>query len=511
MFACLHVFDFLAQAALRLEPEPERERRNRAPFVIVDGPAVLLRVVATNRAARAAGIETGMTKLEAEACGAVATRKRCAENEDAAQAALLDCARDFSPLVESTAPGTVLLDISGTEKLFGPPQHIGKAIALRARGLGFELNIGVAANPDTAICTARGFDGITVIPAGEEAGRLAALPIEVLSPSPEILETLASWGIHDLGSLALLPPLPLTERLGQEGLRLQQLARGETRRSLVPHEPAQDFIASFEFEDPIETLESLAFILNRLVQELCARLTAHSLATTELRLKLELEARQIQTGGDKEIYEHVWKLPLPTVDAKFLVRLVFLDLNAVTLSAPIKNASVEVVPAKPRAAQGGLFSPASPESEQLEITLARIRSVVGSVDAGGISCVGTPQVLDSHQPDSFTVQAFSTLLTKAEPPTRPAATLVLRRFRPPLETSVEVGEDQPHSVRLWKKPRRVLAASGPWQSSGHWWNRSSAWAREEWDVALNMPSGTGLYRIYRDRLQDRWFVEGMFD
>jgi hypothetical protein len=76
---------------------------------------------------------------------------------------------------------------------------------------------------------------------------------------------------------------------------------------------------------------------------------------------------------------------------------------------------------------------------------------------------------------------------------------------------VELGEDQPHSVRLWKKPRRVLAASGPWQSSGHWWNRSLAWAREEWDVALNMPAGTGLYRIYRDRLQDRWFVEGMFD
>lgn len=511
MFTCLYVFDFPAQAALRLEPELVRERQNQVPVVLVDGPASLMRVVATNRAARDLGIEAGMTKLQAEACGPVEVKKRWTENEEAAQSALLDCAREFSPIVESTAPGTVILDLQGMERLLGPAERFVKAMALRAQDFGFALNVGVAANPDTAMYVARGLGGITIISAGEEAKRLAPLPVEVLSPSPEILETLDSWGVRNLGALAALPSVPLTERLGQEGLRLQHLARGETQRTLVPHEPAEDFIRSFEFDDPIENLESLAFILSRLVQELCAKLASWSLAASELRLKLEFESRQMQTGTDKEIYEHLWKPPLPTLDAKFLAHMAYLDLNAVTFSAPIKKVTVKVLPAKPRAIQSELFSPASPEAEQLAITLARIRGVVGSSDDSGTSCVGAPQVLDSHRPDSFTVQPFSPLSAKADGQHSPVAAFVLRRFRPVLETTVELTGHQPHLVRLWKKYRRVRAASGPWSSSGHWWNRSLAWAREEWDVALRMPSGTVLYRIYLDRKQGGWYVEGMFD
>jgi hypothetical protein len=35
-----------------------------------------------------------------------------------------------------------------------------------------------------------------------------------------------------------------------------------------------------------------------------------------------------------------------------------------------------------------------------------------------------------------------------------------------------------------------------------------AWSREEWDVALH---GAGLYRIFRDRMREAWFVEGEMD
>ncbi|RPJ63136.1 MAG: hypothetical protein EHM24_24865 [Acidobacteria bacterium] len=34
------------------------------------------------------------------------------------------------------------------------------------------------------------------------------------------------------------------------------------------------------------------------------------------------------------------------------------------------------------------------------------------------------------------------------------------------------------------------------------------WNRDEWDVAL---SDGGVYRIYRDRSMDRWFVDGIVD
>ena len=52
----------------------------------------------------------------------------------------------------------------------------------------------------------------------------------------------------------------------------------------------------------------------------------------------------------------------------------------------------------------------------------------------------------------------------------------------------------------------VVDRAGPWRASGDWWD--VAWSREEWDVAL---AAGGLYRIFRDRLRDEWFVEGELD
>jgi protein ImuB len=513
MFACLFAPDFPVQAVLRLEPEDTREVLKQSPIVILEGPASLPRVMSMNEPARLAGVEINMAKLQVETCGRVISRKRSSANENAAQAALLDCAARFSPRVESTAPGTVILDLAGTEKLFGRMQALIQKIALQAAELGFELNIAVAANPDTAFFAARGFTGTTMIPAGEEAERLGSLPIDVLATTQEMLEIMDSWGIRNFHGLALLPPVPLVERLGQQGLQLQKIARGETRRTLVPAEPAADFSESFEFDDPVETLESLTFILNRLIQQVCARLIARSLATNELRLKLGLEVRQLKSNGKKEFYQRAWKLPLPIQDHKVLFRLAYLDLENNAQPAPIQKIIVQAVPVKPWHAQSSLFAPASPETEQLEITLARIRGIVGNTDENGIACVGSPRVLDSHKPDSFAVQSFSGMNEDDEPDSPPAATPIIsmRIFRPPLETTVELAQEKPCSVALRKKQLRVLAASGPWRSSGNWWNKSSSWARDEWDVALKTAEGVGFYRIYLDRTSNQWFVEGGFD
>jgi hypothetical protein len=60
----------------------------------------------------------------------------------------------------------------------------------------------------------------------------------------------------------------------------------------------------------------------------------------------------------------------------------------------------------------------------------------------------------------------------------------------------------------------VIQASGPWRSSGAWWDQAGQWQREEWDVDLNFNSfngASGLYRIYRDLQTGQWFVEGMYD
>ncbi|MGC2244960.1 MAG: hypothetical protein WA609_00015 [Terriglobales bacterium] len=540
MFVCFYIPDFAVQAALLPEAAETRAALRASPLAILDGPANLPRVFATNSAARRAGIQTGMTKLQVETYGGVLLRKRSFAEEESAQAALVNFAGGFSPRVESTCPGAVILDLAGTEKLLGAWQNTARNMTAQAAEIGFQICIAMAANPDTAFLAARGFsanrfsaNGVSrprpsqgggcawagiFIPAGEEAEQLAPLAVGVLPISPEMLEILQSWGIRTFQALAALPTVAVVERLGQDGLYLQKLARGEVDRPLLTVEANAEFVASFEFDDPVETLQSLFFILNRLLQELCLKLLATALAAQELRLTVELEARQrvrpIQRSEEKDDqYRHEWKLPVPTQDRNLLFGLIWLQFERTTFSAPVRRLILEVIPVKPRVAQENFFAPPSPEVEKLEITLERIRGVVGDADAAGIPCVGSPNLVDTHKPGSFTLRHFSSVddgrrdfvnLPSAAP------VIALRIFRPALETLVELDRARPHFVRLWSRHRRVLAASGPWSCSGDWWNESP-WTREEWDVALKTPAGLGFYRIYRDRIRERWFVEGVFD
>jgi hypothetical protein len=112
-------------------------------------------------------------------------------------ARLVECALDFSPWVEETAPDTVTLAIAGLTRLFGSPRNVAEALAQRAAELGLAANVAVAANPDAAVHGAHGFRGVVVM-----AEKQASLPIDLLEAPPEIAATLAMWGIRTFGDLA---------------------------------------------------------------------------------------------------------------------------------------------------------------------------------------------------------------------------------------------------------------------------------------------------------------------
>ena len=175
MFACIYVPNFPVAAALRAEPELRTQ-----PVAVFEGEPPLEKVLAVNQKASSMGITPGMTKAQAELCTELILRPRSALQESAAHAALLDCAQSFSPRVEDSACDTALLDLSGTESLFGPLPEIARALHHGACTLGLEAHVATASNPDAAMLAARGFSGVTVIPSGKEAERLGSLPVEVL-------------------------------------------------------------------------------------------------------------------------------------------------------------------------------------------------------------------------------------------------------------------------------------------------------------------------------------------
>jgi protein ImuB len=517
LFACVFVPCFVVQASLRCEPEQKVAAWSRRPVAVFDGPDTLPRICACNEQARLAGIEIGCTKTQAAQCPGIVLRKRDTKQEQSAQDALIDCASAFSPRVESTDRSVVTLDIAGTEGIFGPAQKLLRALADSAARIGLEVNVAAASNPNTALLAARGFTGTTVIAKGNEADAVAQLPIDVLPLSPKQAEVLDSWGIRKCRDLTLLPPVPLVERLGQAGLHLQRLARGETTRTLVPLDAPLRFEESLEFEDPVEDLGSLMSVLDRLLEQISSRLASRSLATDELHLRLGLEIhedRDLRKEHRKEIprfYERTLRLPVSMQDTRVLLKLLQLDLDRHGPGAAVKTVFLEARPARQRYTQGGLFAALAPEPEKLEVTLARIRGVVGEADAEGRGRVGSAEVLDSNKPDDFRVAPFT---YDAKPPDQEPGqnmSLAMNMFRPPLSAQVRCQSGRPVYISFaeWESP--IVCAAGPWLTSGNWWKKDEEWRREEWDVAVQLAVGVGLYRIFRDLRQNTWFVEGLYD
>jgi nucleotidyltransferase/DNA polymerase involved in DNA repair len=195
LFACIFVPRFAVQSSLRCEPEEWQVAWSNRPVAVLDGPDSLPRVFACNERAQRAGIEPGITKAQAAQCPDIILRKRILKQEQTAQDALIDCAAEFSPKVESTSQGVVSLDIEGTERIFGPPQKLIRTLAHHAARVGLEVNIATATNRDTAMLAAKGFTGTTVIEKGNEANCLAQLPIDVLPLSQAQASRMLSFGL----------------------------------------------------------------------------------------------------------------------------------------------------------------------------------------------------------------------------------------------------------------------------------------------------------------------------
>jgi protein ImuB len=539
-FAAIHIPDFIVQAVVR----GDGALRERA-VAIVEGTPPLWSVVAANRRAAQMGIELGMAKSQAAQFTGVEIRHRSPAQEKTTHEALLDLGWSVSPRVEDSTPDTIVLDLAGLSGLFGPEEKIAHELAKRGCGLGLNAHIAVAENIEVAILAARGLPGVTLIPPGEEAKRLRALPVHTLLPSSEILETLVRWGVETCGKLAALPVIQLSERLGQEGVQLHTLARGALVRSLVLAKPSDNFQEEMELDDSVEELESLSFVLGRLLDQLCERLAARSLSARSIRMEFDLERSfekglQLSAHADQHKliprkFEKTLALPVPMRDSKVLLKLVRLRLQSDPPAAAVIKIVIAAEADRVRTTQRGLFLPASPEPEKLELTMARLANLVGDVN------VGSPQLMDTHRPDVIRMERFRLAqeaagggrkrpITAGDKPAKKnssAPRMVkpangFRLLRPSVPARVELRDGFPVRVFFYGARGEIVAASGPWRTSGEWWQ--DPWDQAEWDVEVRFSSSAqknkrasnsaderGLYLIYYDLRQQGWFLRGMYD
>jgi protein ImuB len=427
---------------------------------------------------------------------------------------LMPIARDFSPRVERHPGGTVVLDVAGLQRLFGDAAAIAEQLSNAGAS-----SVAVASSQTAAILLSRARPGVTVA-IGHPETALRDLPLAVLeqwladadAAAParasqrqsairrsRSFDVLRRWGLSTIGEYAALPADELSARLGSEGVAMQRLARGLDPRPLVPDPGIPRFIGTMELEWPIEMLEPLSFVFARLLDPLADALERADRGAAALRLELRLTDRTT----------HVRSLPLPAPmrDPRVLRTLLVLDLESHPPSAAVDVVSIEIDPAPGRVVQYSLLERAVPSPETLATLMARLGALVGEARCG------SPVLLDVHRPDAFAMAPpmfDETRRIKLTPRPSEAPAAVLRRFRPPVAVRVLVEGGRPVRVAIDRRGMpggNVLQAAGPWRTSGGWWERDR-WNRDEWDVAL---SDSAICRLFRDRDDGGWFVEGIFD
>ena len=547
------------------------------PMVLIDAASPLRPVICLNQEASTRGIKPGMTKSEVEQFGGIGILQRSRLQERIAHAALLDLAWSISPRVEDTAPDNIVLDLAGLASLFGSDENIIHRLAEGAERLGLETQIATACNIEAAILASRAFPGITVIPEGEEAAIIGKAPVAALMFSAagvtiaqqkdetasasndvtDLLETLNRWGVHTCASFAALPVLDLSERLGQEGVRLHELARGGAVRALVPSQPAGYFEEEMEVEDAVAEMEPLSILLGQLMERLCSRIAARSLAAGDIDLRLQVQpwveegytrnaaghaCAQTTDPGEGEasdIFQLALRLPVPMSDPRTLLKLLVLRLQSSLPPAPVVKIMLAVDAVRPRTSQGDLFSAICPDPEKVELTIARLASLVGDAN------IGSPELLDTHRPEGFRMRRFVPNPASRDscPPARGSLEGRIQReesahARAPrspsqgLEKEVQtaVASVSPRAGRSSRNSQRMSCADcffrlsrasdrcfGALALFGRLVDGGLFYAKDEWDVEIQSNSKTksgkqqAVYRVCYDCAKEGWYVWGTFD
>jgi protein ImuB len=415
--------------------------------------------------------------------------------------ALLEFAYSFAPFVEQAASTTVLFSIAALKRTIGPPGRIASTIAELQKQQSLDAKTAIAYTPDAAILLAHYSEQNLVVATADDAGALATLPLAVLfehdrSLPPEMLPLLQSWGLSRCGDLAQLPEAGVAERLGAAGEHLCRLALGQLQRPLRVTPFAPPYQEQVQLEHALDSIEPLLFLASRTLANFCERLRSQMMAARTLAITLHLDRSQP--------HQRTLEFAVPLQDHRAMLKLLQLDLDRHSPSAPVIGFTLCLEAVAPRCIQHHLLLPPAPAPDKLQLTLSRIAAVVGEGN------IGTPELLNTFRPDAFrllrpsdegdrrsVVQNLSSSRVK----------LALRIFRPAVPVRVRLQNHMPVSILSSAAAGSILRAAGPWQSSGEWWTRSR-WATDEWDIALE---NGAVYCLSRDMSRQQWFLRGVYD
>jgi len=184
--------------------------------------------------------------------------------------------------------------------------------------------------------------------------------------------------------------------------------------------------------------------------------------------------------------------------------LLHLDLEAHPPPAAILALTLAAEPGSTSKVQLGLFSPQLPEPSRLDVTLARIRAIVGEEN------VGRAVLDDTHRPEGFHLEPFVVPSTQSSGITSISLPSAIRQLRPSAAVSVTLQSDRPKAFVFQERRYRVERAYGPWRTAGEWWT-STLWECEQWDLIARTQDATLCCCLIHDLMLKQWQLVALYD
>lgn len=206
---------------------------------------------------------------------------------------------DFSPLVEPVSVDEAFVDLTGTESLFGSPLDAVRLIKRRILSeTGLTASAGLAANKFVAKVASdlEKPDGLVVVPAGDEARFLGALPVERLWGVGRVMaKALRDLGFTTIGQLQRAPRTVLAERFGKHGEALADLAFGRDDRPVEPFGVPKSIGAEETFGVDCTNPDELKTTLRAHAERVAAELREAGFSAGRVTLKLRLAPFETHT------------------------------------------------------------------------------------------------------------------------------------------------------------------------------------------------------------------------
>lgn len=307
------------------------------PFVFATPVHGRMVITAVNSVAEKEGIKPGMALADAKA---LVPGLDMLDDRPGFNLRLLTALGEwmirFTPVVAVDLPDGLILDASGCAHLWGGEQTYLTEIVSRLKAKGYFVRAAMADTVGAAWGTAR-FGSAAIVGSGQQVAALQGLPPAALRLEYPVLERLHKLGLRTIGHFMTIPRPVLRRRFGVDILVKLNQALGLDDEPLSPIVPVVSYEERLPCLDAIRTATGIEIAIQRLLENLCARLAkdGQGLRTAELicyRLDGNREQITIGTNRPSNNPPHLFKLfqlKIPTIRPALGIELFVLKATKV--------------------------------------------------------------------------------------------------------------------------------------------------------------------------------------